>query len=860
MKKQNKKTFAQRARDIEKKYTRAKFDPIEARDMEQELEALMQEQEAYRASIGETDNQMTFATGGSDDENPRGVSDPYFVGGVDIGPYATNPDHEAKVAKYYDEFKKLLDNTVSRPSALAKAIDDYIAQYVGGNTGQSPLKGTGKAIVDASIKNRIDPALLLAMMKTDSSLGQYLRSENNPANWGNDDDPTTPDVNFATIEDGINALAGQLAGYRDGTSRYGQPSAEGEGVWNPPMDTTPGIPAADSSGVTPALTPQVQQTGVQAPHISDAELRKSLAPYEKTKDTDYKDWNLLGRGANWLRNQWMEHKPGFMNSTVGSLLDFPQATLDYLTDNVTFGTMPDGTPIIGGMAVAPGRKGNFGAMTRKGVREIPLEVERMAETFTPTGLSSKVTSRPSYARGFLNKPTMTEQYLARQEQLAKEMPGRMSGTYTVPTPENAVGKVPVGGSKKINLMAEKSKAIWRMRHADNKRKMMAALDDIARQGLEPPTPGKARVTGTLEKTLEDLWGPLDFPTPKFPGGNPLNNLAMWGMWGKGMGLHGGRNTPYTGIGNIGSPGDAGVNGSPTGGSNDPTLQSGVSNWGSDYRPPYDLWKGSTPNLPRPEVVPPAMGSRAGTLDTKTLAPMKTLSDQEKLDLMNQSHVNTGLHGFWEKNKRYAPYAISALSSLAGNLAMMGMNRHKFKAPRVYATPQLMNLYPEANQLMQNAAASKNINMLNARNLGQGYSGMGAINAGIDRGLGNSLTNLYGTQGRYNTQITNQMGMQNAQRAYQSGLMNNAYNQQRLQDQMGYVGSMFDVLPGVMKDYRQYQADNEMRNVMNNYYNNMGYNYEPLASLFGPDAFKTGVRTTRCHGGRVKCHGGFIKRK
>lgn len=46
------KTFAQRALDIQKKYSRAKFDATEKAEMEAALDALIDEQEAYKASKG----------------------------------------------------------------------------------------------------------------------------------------------------------------------------------------------------------------------------------------------------------------------------------------------------------------------------------------------------------------------------------------------------------------------------------------------------------------------------------------------------------------------------------------------------------------------------------------------------------------------------------------------------------------------------------------------------------------------------------------------------------------------------------------------------------------------------------------
>lgn len=62
-KKKNKLTFSQRARLIEKKYPKAGWDPIEKRDMEGELNALMEEQEQVRTSMGLTDQEQ-MAGGG----------------------------------------------------------------------------------------------------------------------------------------------------------------------------------------------------------------------------------------------------------------------------------------------------------------------------------------------------------------------------------------------------------------------------------------------------------------------------------------------------------------------------------------------------------------------------------------------------------------------------------------------------------------------------------------------------------------------------------------------------------------------------------------------------------------------------
>lgn len=70
MKKKNKKTFAQRAKEIQNKYKRVEFDPIEKADMEAELESLMTEQEQVRESMGLNQQeqpqmpQQQFAVGG----------------------------------------------------------------------------------------------------------------------------------------------------------------------------------------------------------------------------------------------------------------------------------------------------------------------------------------------------------------------------------------------------------------------------------------------------------------------------------------------------------------------------------------------------------------------------------------------------------------------------------------------------------------------------------------------------------------------------------------------------------------------------------------------------------------------------
>lgn len=64
MAKKDKLTFADRAKAILKKYPRAKSDKIERDALEQEMNALQQEQEAFRNAMGMNQEQQAFAGGG----------------------------------------------------------------------------------------------------------------------------------------------------------------------------------------------------------------------------------------------------------------------------------------------------------------------------------------------------------------------------------------------------------------------------------------------------------------------------------------------------------------------------------------------------------------------------------------------------------------------------------------------------------------------------------------------------------------------------------------------------------------------------------------------------------------------------
>ena len=79
----NKNTFAARAKALQNKYSRASFDPIEAQELESEMEKLMLEQETFRQKMGMGNPQemkcggkMKYDTGGEMPFYLRAYSEP----------------------------------------------------------------------------------------------------------------------------------------------------------------------------------------------------------------------------------------------------------------------------------------------------------------------------------------------------------------------------------------------------------------------------------------------------------------------------------------------------------------------------------------------------------------------------------------------------------------------------------------------------------------------------------------------------------------------------------------------------------------------------------------------------------------
>ena len=88
-----KKTFAQRARELEKKYKRAKYDPVEKEELAAELRKLRDEQEAFRADADVDDDTSVDHMPDGGTINPFGLSNitgiPYGSTGVpSMGPLA----------------------------------------------------------------------------------------------------------------------------------------------------------------------------------------------------------------------------------------------------------------------------------------------------------------------------------------------------------------------------------------------------------------------------------------------------------------------------------------------------------------------------------------------------------------------------------------------------------------------------------------------------------------------------------------------------------------------------------------------------------------------------------------------------
>lgn len=176
MKKQNK-TFAQRARDIEAKYKRLAFDPIEQKEFEQQMEALQAEQEAFRNLMG-MNQQEEMACGGKMKYKDGGEFNPRELGSqfeplmyrTDNNSYVDN----SKYANFFNPDQKLglpLDTkTLAPTSALSPEQITTMQQqaknveYDGGYNRFGNLKDSGMLPYAISGASNIAGNLLLAAL------------------------------------------------------------------------------------------------------------------------------------------------------------------------------------------------------------------------------------------------------------------------------------------------------------------------------------------------------------------------------------------------------------------------------------------------------------------------------------------------------------------------------------------------------------------------------------------------------------------------------------------------------------------------------------------------------------------------
>lgn len=131
----------------------------------------------------------------------RDAMRPGVVMGYDISRYATDPTHEQKVGAFASQMVHL-DN--------ATAIEQHIRSIAPG----SPI--TGQMVMEASRQSEVSPAMILALMRQDSTYGTkgLAVKTQNPGNVGNDDAGNTK--TYPTWDAGVGAVAQWLASNRAG--------------------------------------------------------------------------------------------------------------------------------------------------------------------------------------------------------------------------------------------------------------------------------------------------------------------------------------------------------------------------------------------------------------------------------------------------------------------------------------------------------------------------------------------------------------------------------------------------------------------------------------------------------------------
>lgn len=145
-------------------------------------------------SISEFYNQL----GSNPDANQTGSD----IAGYDITSYATDPTHEQKVLSIYNSMGSI-SNTATADSAINSLSPN------------SPI--TGDMVMSSAEKYSVDPALMIAIMQQDSSLGTAgIGARNhNPGNIGQFDElGTTPTDGYKTWQEGVDAVASWLSRHK----------------------------------------------------------------------------------------------------------------------------------------------------------------------------------------------------------------------------------------------------------------------------------------------------------------------------------------------------------------------------------------------------------------------------------------------------------------------------------------------------------------------------------------------------------------------------------------------------------------------------------------------------------------------
>lgn len=741
MKKNNKPTFAARARLIEKKYKRAKWDTIEQEAMEAELTALQAEQEQVRESMGLNQPQgQQFGNGGK-----------IYADGGDA---TNNPLYNhilSSIVMKRDAVSQNLRNKVSSNSEYPVAEQISIRQ----DTTDKMLEALDEIAQDPQ---RLE-AFYQQLLKNDmiSPLEGYT--------------PSNPDIAKSIVD---------------------MQQADANIVGNTNIDNVNAIGQAPGMG------------------IPQTDYRENI-PSEPRKS-----WDLIGRGVD---------------AAVGALPEGVQNTLGKVSNavesvNTIGGVLPGNSgDVTGGLPpLAMGIKGGVGSVLKGAGKYVDKATTLLPRTEQALGAGAK-TTQSALGQGTGNLPATinrgTTGLATEASQYAPYWGERISG---------AIGQGQPAIGQANNLPMTFGKGVSNRMLPDINQTIPFMPQGGARGAIGGA--GKALGAGSAETIPTTIQGALgqgvkggplarqQFMYPPSGSAAKLPKVSYMPTIGKAQGTEPlpGQASPRIDMNQI------------------PSLD---GKFDSSRQQP-NLWDATSPRLSDNNSFNPNI----------TSDNLSELTDDE-LGMEQKQNINpkgvTAINpkqSFWDKNKSYLPYAVSGLANIGGNVASAIISdRNQPKMPTTYAIPEKMNLEPQAEQLRKDASVSKNINMRNARNVGQGAAGMGVMNAGIDRVLGNNLTNLYGKQEQFNVGTANQFNQMNAQNKQRSDMVNTQLQQKALDDKLGYLGEAFSTPAKVMKDIRMDKADKEMRGVMETYYKSIGgRNYATVGSIFtGTDGFKYKVK-------------------